>query len=111
VIRLKGHFKMIRQRLFFAGMLVAVISVVASSGDVEARNCRCQGQRGFRQGNWGWRQNNGYYAQTNYAVPAGQPMTTPATAPQMAPDPNAPTPPSDAPAPAPTSQPSPAPTT
>ena len=97
---------MIRQRLIFTGLLIAVVSIVASSGDVEARNCRCQ--RGYRHSNRVWGVNNGY-AQANYTTtPAVQ---QPAATPTMAPDPNAPTPPAQAPNPAPAAPTAPAPTT
>jgi hypothetical protein len=47
---------MLFKRLMSAGLLVAVCSVVASSGDAEARGCRCR--------NNGWR--SGYSYRSNY---------------------------------------------
>ena len=49
---------MIRKRLILTGLLIAIVSIVASSGDAEARcGCRNRGR--------GWRQN------TNYAYNTG----------------------------------------
>ena len=66
---------MIRQRILMTGLLIAVVSVVAYSGDAEAR-CRCRRACGGRwQGNGynnGYAHNNGYNTgMANYGGQSG----------------------------------------